>query len=45
MASGYLSAVKIRPHLYTLVAQAMDKCSNRDMVKMIADSCEVHLRT
>ncbi|KAG5845179.1 hypothetical protein ANANG_G00136090, partial [Anguilla anguilla] len=36
-ASGYLSARKIRSRFQTLVAQAVDKCSYRDVVKMIAD--------
>lgn len=37
-ASGYLSARKIRSRFQTLVAQAVDKCSYRDVVKMIADT-------
>ncbi|CAI9544546.1 unnamed protein product, partial [Staurois parvus] len=41
-ASGYLSARKIRSQ--TLVAQAVDKCSYRDVVKMVADTKEVKLR-
>jgi len=43
-ASGYLSARKIRSRFQTLVAQACDKCSYRDSVKMIADTTEVRLR-
>nr|XP_010304914.1 PREDICTED: protein mab-21-like 2 [Balearica regulorum gibbericeps] len=43
-ASGYLSARKIRSRFQTLVAQAVDKCSYRDVVKMIADTSEVKLR-
>ncbi|XP_018576240.1 protein mab-21-like [Anoplophora glabripennis] len=43
-ASGYLSARKIRSRFQTLVAQACDKCSYRDCVKMIADTTEVKLR-
>ena len=43
-ASGYLSARKIRSRFQTLVAQAVDKCSYRDSVKMIADTTEVRLR-
>lgn len=43
-ASGYLSARKIRSRFQTLVAQACDKCSYRDSVKMIADTSEVKLR-
>ncbi|ETN65639.1 cell fate determining protein mab21l2 [Anopheles darlingi] len=43
-ASGYLSARKIRSRFQTLVAQACDKCSYRDSVKMIADTTEVKLR-
>ncbi|GAB1604440.1 hypothetical protein Ahia01_000725400 [Argonauta hians] len=45
-ASGYLSARKIRSRFQTLVAQAVDKCSNnyRDSVKMLADTTEVKLR-
>lgn len=34
-ASGYLSARKIRSRFQTLVAQAVDKCSYRDIVKMV----------
>jgi hypothetical protein len=37
-ASGYLSARKIRSRFQTLVAQAVDKCTYRDVVKMVADS-------
>ena len=43
-ASGYLSARKIRSRFQTLVAQAVDKCSFRDSVKMVADTSEVKLR-
>ena len=43
-ASGYLSARKIRSRFQTLVAQAVDKCSYRDSVKMVADTTEVRLR-
>ncbi|XP_067663174.1 protein mab-21-like 2 [Haliotis asinina] len=43
-ASGYLSARKIRSRFQTLVAQAVDKCSYRDVVKMIPDTTEVRLR-
>ncbi|XP_074650389.1 protein mab-21-like 2 [Tubulanus polymorphus] len=43
-ASGYLSARKIRSRFQTLVAQAVDKCSYREIVKMIADTSEVKLR-
>lgn len=43
-ASGYLSARKIRSRFQTLVAQAVDKCSYRDVVKMVADTTEVKLR-
>ncbi|GJQ75179.1 putative Mab-21 protein [Trypoxylus dichotomus] len=43
-ASGYLSARKMRSRFQTLVAQACDKCSYRDIVKMIADTTEVKLR-
>ena len=43
-ASGYLSARKIRSRFQTLVAQAVDKCSYRDCVKMISDTTEVKLR-
>ena len=43
-ASGYLSARKIRSRFQTLVAQACDKCSYRESVKMIADTTEVKLR-
>ncbi|KAI8508861.1 protein mab-21-like 2 [Branchiostoma floridae] len=43
-ASGYLSARKIRSRFQTLVAQACDKCSYRDIVKMIPDTSEVKLR-
>ncbi|KFP44304.1 Protein mab-21-like 2 [Chlamydotis macqueenii] len=39
-----LSARKIRSRFQTLVAQAVDKCSYRDVVKMIADTSEVKLR-
>ncbi|XP_065581228.1 protein mab-21-like isoform X2 [Artemia franciscana] len=43
-ASGYLSARKIRSRFQTLVAQACDKSSYRDVVKMVADTSEVKLR-
>ena len=43
-ASGYLSARKIRSRFQTLVAQAVDKCKYRDIVKMIPDTTEVKLR-
>ncbi|CDQ90275.1 unnamed protein product [Oncorhynchus mykiss] len=43
-ASGYLSARKIRSRFQTLVAQAVDKCSYRDVVKMVSDTSEVKLR-
>lgn len=43
-ASGYLSARKMRSRLQTLVAQACEKCSARDSIKLIADSSEVRLR-
>ncbi|XP_013793198.1 protein mab-21-like [Limulus polyphemus] len=43
-ASGYLSARKIRSRFQTLVAQACDKSSYRDVVKMVADTTEVKLR-
>ncbi|XP_014776652.1 protein mab-21-like 2 [Octopus bimaculoides] len=43
-ASGYLSARKIRSRFQTLVAQAVDKCSYREVVKMVADTTEVKLR-
>ena len=43
-ASGYLSARKIRSRFQTLVAQAVDKCSYRDSVKMMSDTSEVKLR-
>lgn len=43
-ASGYLSARKIRSRFQTLVAQAIDKCRYRDIVKMIPESNEVKLR-
>ncbi|KAI0226810.1 putative nucleotidyltransferase MAB21L1 [Lamellibrachia satsuma] len=43
-ASGYLSARKIRSRFQTLVAQAVDKCSHRDSVRMMADTTEVRLR-
>ncbi|XP_053206973.1 protein mab-21-like 2 [Panonychus citri] len=43
-ASGYLSARKIRSRFQTLVAQACDKSTYRDMVKMIGDTSEVKLR-
>jgi len=43
-ASGYLSSRKIRSRFQTLVAQACDKSSYRDSVKMINDTSEVRLR-
>jgi len=43
-ASGYLSARKIRSRFQTLVAQACDKSSYRDIIKMIPDTTEVKLR-
>lgn len=43
-ASGYLSARKIRSRFQTMVAQACDKSSYRDIVKMVADTSEVKLR-
>lgn len=43
-ASGYLSARKIRSRFQTLVAQAVDKCQYRDIVKMIPETSEVKLR-
>ena len=43
-ASGYLSARKIRCRFQTLVAQACDKSSYRDSVKMINDASEVKIR-
>ncbi|XP_042885667.1 protein mab-21-like 2 [Penaeus japonicus] len=43
-ASGYLSARKMRSRLHTLVAQAVDKCSYRDSVRMVGDTSEVRLR-
>ncbi|XP_013793124.1 protein mab-21-like 2 [Limulus polyphemus] len=43
-ASGYLSARKIRSRFQTLVAQACDKSSYREVVKMVADTTEVKLR-
>ncbi|XP_076315462.1 protein mab-21-like 2 [Tachypleus tridentatus] len=43
-ASGYLSARKIRSRFQTLVAQACDKSSYRDVVKVVADTTEVRLR-
>lgn len=42
-ASGYLSAQNWS-RFQTLVAQAVDKCSYRDVVKMVADTSEVKLR-
>jgi hypothetical protein len=43
-ASGYLSARKIRSRFQTLVAQACDKSSYRDILKMVSDTSEVKLR-
>ncbi|CAD5117593.1 unnamed protein product [Dimorphilus gyrociliatus] len=43
-ASGYLSARKIRSRFQTLVAQAVDKCSFRDTVKLVAETSEVKLK-
>lgn len=43
-ASGYLSARKIRCRFQTLVAQACDKSSYRDSVKMMNDASEVKIR-
>ncbi|KAK7071770.1 Protein mab-21 [Halocaridina rubra] len=43
-ASGYLSARKMRSRLHTLVAQSIDKCTYRDMVRMVGDTSEVKLR-
>lgn len=43
-ASGYLSARKIRSRFQTLMAQAVDKSSYRDIVKLAADTGEVRLR-
>ncbi|KAG9509550.1 Protein mab-21, partial [Fragariocoptes setiger] len=43
-ASGYLSARKIRSRFQTLVAQACDKCSYRDIVRLVPDTSEVKLR-
>merc|ERR1712241_917538 len=43
-ASGYLSARKIRCRFQTLVAQACDKPSYRDSVKMMNDASEVKIR-
>merc|ERR1711971_1449808 len=43
-ASGYLSARKIRCRFQTLVAQACDKSSYRDSVKMVNDASEVKIR-
>ena len=44
-ASGYLSARKIRCRFQTLVAQACDKSSYRDSVKMINDLLRVIFNT
>jgi len=43
-ASGYLSARKIRCRFQTLVAQACDKSTYRDSVKMMNDASEVKIR-
>jgi len=43
-ASGYLSSRKIRSRFQTLVAQACDKSTYRDSVKMINDTNEVKIR-
>merc|ERR1711892_148248 len=43
-ASDYLSSRKIRSRFQTLVAQACDKSTYRDSVKMINDTNEVKLR-
>jgi len=43
-ASGYLSARKIRSRFQTLVAQACDKSTYRDVLKMVSDTSEVKLR-
>jgi len=43
-ASGYLSARKIRSRFQTLVAQSIDKCHFRDVVRMVADTSDVKLR-
>ena len=43
-ASGYLSARKIRSRFQTLVAQAVDKCSFQESLKMVTDTTEVRLR-
>merc|ERR1712106_482645 len=43
-ASGYLSSRKIRSRFQTLVAQACDKSTYRDSVKMINDTREVKIR-
>lgn len=44
IAFGYFLVRKIRLRFQTLVVQAVDKCSYRDVVKMIADISEVKLR-
>src|SRR6218665_1095355 len=43
-ASGYLSSRKIRSRFQTLVAQAVDKCSFQESLKMVTDTTEVRLR-
>ncbi|XP_001653107.2 protein mab-21-like [Aedes aegypti] len=43
-ASGYLSARKIRSRFHTLVAQAVEKCPYREMVKLVPDTTEVKLK-
>merc|ERR1711953_1065977 len=43
-ASGYLSARKMRSRFQTLVAQACDKSTYRDVLKMVSDTSEVKLR-
>ncbi|XP_058811312.1 protein mab-21-like [Topomyia yanbarensis] len=43
-ASGYLSARKIRSRFHTLVAQAVEKCPYRDVVKLVPDTTEVKLK-
>ena len=43
-ASGYLSSRKIRSRFQTLVAQACDKSTYRDSVKMMNDTNEVKIR-
>ena len=43
-ASGYLSARKMRSRLQTLVTQACEKSSTKDIVKIVPDTYEVRLR-